>query len=274
MKRVYLDNHNGTCTPLAVCLCKDGSYAEAPINPSASQTVTKQQVVSAGLPTVTAETLNTMTRNRKLPFAVAPGETADGLGTFFRNETSAKNATNQFLTFTFDNTYDSTQTFVIGDPSNLIALKEGLSTLSGAVVVTGTWGAESLAFFKSISGKIAYDVHNMKLIGEFLTIATPSATDTPAAISARAKSDAVFVNNDLIAMANASPSNRQAMIEPFNVTRGIEKNDFQEGIRDFPDFRFQFNPLTGLKISLQSQHSLTINVDLMAVGNMHGMLQV
>lgn len=265
-KRVYVDNGDGTASPTMFACCPQGKAHFRPNLSRAGGAKPISQLKSEGRKVISVNQLSNLSTQKGMTQGLVLGEQDGGLPFSGRIESNGTNSRSQHATLEFRNTSDSEQTIYLGDPANLAAYKENASVLSGAVTVTGPWGAQSLAFFKAIVGMMPMDMHYLQFIALDLTIATPSADDTPAAITSETGSE-TLASTDLVYDVVTDPLNKKIDAVPLNTFRGIKNDTTNPGIRNFPDFRKQFNILSCLKIVLPSAKGIQLQMDLSAIGS-------
>lgn len=266
-KRVYVDNGDGTASPTMFASCEQGKAYFRPNLSNAGGVKPISKLKTEGRKVISVSQLSKLSNQKPMMNqGLILGEQDGGLPFSGRIESNGVNSRSQHVKFELRNTSDSEQTIYLGDPANLAAFKNSSAVLSGAVTVTGPWGAQSLAFFKSIVGMMPFDMHKLKSIALDLTISSPSSTDTPAAITSEIGSE-TLASTDLIYDVVVDPLNKKIDDVPLDTFTGIKNDTTNPGIREFEGFRKQFNLLSCLKIVLPSAKGIIMQMDLSAIGS-------
>lgn len=205
--------------------------------------------------------------NTNLPWAVLPGENPAGEQSLGRMETARPvTGSKKKFKLVLKNTHDSEQEFVIGDGMNLIGAKSQLDPLNGVVVVSGTFGASTVAILKSIAAGGGMDIHGIHIQSYFVNttgaVANPS-TGTPATILNTTDSDVFFLDGSIKhVVGNYVGDNPQDRL--INLETLVNQSSQNTHVREDAEFRGAIDRLQGFVIKLPPFGGCTINFGVMS----------
>jgi len=141
-----------------------------------------------------------------------------------------------------NNTAGMPANFTIFDGDGLISTYLKLGAIPGTVTVSGTFGANTAAFFTQITKGKAVRLKEIWL-----------QSATTAGISNEA-----FFNNGYIRQSYASVANNTLVNNLIPLVSQVHPNTFQTSIREIKDFRALIDDLSGFEIFLPASTQITI----------------
>lgn len=259
-KRAHYQASDGRAYQLPVAVTAAGEQIPAPI--TNSRPMDASRVAAAGFPIISRNQA-TMQQNQlggALPFAVVQDENAYGRRGVARMERPARNApVREQWTITISNGEATTEEFLIGDNTGLLAAALGIPAPKAGVTITGTFGANTYTFFSAISGKNPVDLHRLHLVGN----TTAGAAST------------AFFTSGLLKVMDASIANNTNEANIIPLADLVLPDTYQTNIRVDNNFRFIMDGLSALYLQIPAAEAVTLTFrEVSAVNRVYAMEKV
>lgn len=234
-------------------------------------------VQKAGFPVVSSalKTNSQMNNgNNGLPYAVAQAEGAQGQQHYIRVEVPGfKDSDTNMYNLTLTNTSAVAQQIMVGDGGGFCAAGLGLPTVNAVNVITGSWGAGSLAQLKAGAIVGGFDTHVLHLQSGKLSGGTAgdpagnSGAGTPGTGQTLADNDSFFTSGGSIQTVEGSLLNNSPATSRLPLQMMTDSGTFSTYIRLLNDYRFIVGGYTGLLVTLPALTQLAMSFYVSAVGN-------
>lgn len=182
--------------------------------------------------------------------------------TVFQNVTHNRNATRQVFRVVLSNPTANAVETVLGDHNGTIADKKGLATLPAAVIVGGSWGTNTLAMLKQMTGTTSVLASGLHITSETLTV------DANGAITGRTASNSFFSAGQ-INEAIGSFTNQSLYENNIVLSDTTDSGTFSDGIRKLgtDEWEWFLNAMSGLPVQLPSLTAVTITFGVKLIDN-------
>lgn len=181
-------------------------------------------------------------KGNNLPVGVGYAETPDGRIKTARLEMASSGSNRRPLIIGLDNTDVAAHTFVIGDGFGLFASKNAIAAKPAAVVVTGTYGANTLTRIADITKSAPFDLHGIHIVGQ---------------TTAGASSETFFLNGTITQFL-IEPDMQFAKETMIPLSDEVSQAANKDNIRANEAYRFIVNGFGGYKITLPAGEKITI----------------
>jgi len=261
--RIYKNNGDGTASPTNMARCAVSGKI-APCGPAESAKAIPISKIAASNggnhPIVTPSQSNTAmannmqnmpaTQNSLGAATIKPAETQEGSLIAYRSESFQGNFpfAYRIINLTLTNGGASAVTVPIGDYLGFNADAASLSALPGTLTVSGTFGANTLANIKALSGVAPLSVKGIRFSASVVGFYSSGFVKTSAA-----QVDGTTQLTDL-----------QAYTWP-------QSSDFIATIQNRTDLRYMLNPFTAIFVSVPAGQNVTLTLNVASFANVYGM---
>lgn len=258
--RIYKNNGDGTATPTNMARCAvTGKVAPCqPAQVAAPIRISKIQTANGGNHPIMSQqqianmaTMNNNPAPGSLQAAtIKPAETQQGDVIAYRSESFQGNFPFQYriVNLTLTNGGAAAVTVPIGDYLGFNADAAALPALPGTLTITGTFGANTLANLKAMSGVAPLSVKGIRFSASVVGFYSSGFVKTSAA-----QIDGTAQLTDL-----------QAYTWP-------QASDYNPTIQNRTDLRFMLNPLTAIFVNVPAGQNVTLTFNVASYANVYGM---
>ena len=245
--RIYKDNGDGTCTPVAQLFDKQtGQTIDRPLSKYATGTIPVSRAQNAGAVVVK----KSQKMNENSPINVAESQ-AGSLGLARREFMSGAGNVRTYRVG-FVNGSGAAFDAYIGD-GNTVAYQANSGTpIPGGVTITGTWGAQSFAMWRMITSHTPVRVSKIRINFDATTYPT-----TGALVGYKTRPDALADTDD------------------YNLSTWISPDQFQSLIVDNPgELRIVWDASYALRATIPASRTVTFTFFYVSVNDVHDMRKV
>jgi hypothetical protein len=212
--------------------------------------------------------------NNGLPYAVTQAEGAHGQQQLVRVEVPGfKGSEFNMYNLTITNTSAVAQQVMVGDGGGFCAAGLGLPTVNAVNVISGSWGAGSLAQLKAGAIVGGFDTHVLHLQSASLSGGTPGdpagngGAGTPGTGQTITDNDRFFTSGGSVQTVEGSLLNNSPATNRLPLQMMTDSGTFSTYIRLLNDYRYIFGGYTGLLVTLPGLTQLALSFYVSAIGN-------
>lgn len=259
MKRIFQKGANGMAYPVPYARCeKTGKVVEAPLT-GESKAVKQTTVWANKYPLMTPQQLQSSMKEYNQSFAVEGAETAQGMRTNVRLESSRKigRGGSKRINITLSNTSTTVDSDVlIGDSIGIIELDAGDGGLGigpkpAAVTVGGKWGTNTLDILKNAFGYAPHDFHGVQI--EATNVADDSANNS-------------YRTGGKFQVVKAPVNGDSPMVDTYELFPLIGADSFNRNIFEIKNFREQVGMYDAFLVRVPAGVRIDISLIVNAAG--------